>query len=72
MFGKPSLATRIAVGKVIGFVIGLIGFLSLPWFLPDAGWLIRVGILLWYTTLGGLIGVAGVFTWHPVLKLPLP
>ena len=72
MFGNPSLVTRIAVGKAIGFVIGLIGLLSLPWFLPDAGWLIRVGILLWYTTLGGLIGIAGVFTWHPVLKLPLP
>jgi hypothetical protein len=25
--------------------------------------------LLWYTTLGAIIGV---FTWHPVLKLPLP
>ncbi len=41
-------------------------------FLPEAGWLIRWGILLWYTTLGAIIAVFGVFTWHPVLKLPMP
>lgn len=72
MFGKPSLITRIAVGKLIGFVFGLAGFLLLPLFLPEAGWLIRWGILLWYTTIGAIIGVFGVFTWHPVLKLPFP
>lgn len=72
MFGNPSLVTRIAVGKATGFVVGLVGLLAVPWFLPDAGWLIRTGILLWYTTLGGLIGIAGVFTWHPVLRLSLP
>ena len=72
MFGNPSLVTRIAIGKAIGFLVGLVGFIALPWFLPEAGWLIRWGVLLWYTTLGGLIGIAGVFTWHPALKLPLP
>ena len=72
MFGHPSLVTRIAIGKAIGFVIGLAGFVTLPFFLPDADWLIRWGILLWYTTLGAIIGMFGVFTWHPVLKLPLP
>jgi hypothetical protein len=39
---------------------------------PEADWLIRWGILLWYTTLGAIIGVFGVFTWHPILKLPMP
>ncbi len=72
MFGKPSLVTRIAIGKGIGFLVGLIGFISLPFFLPEAGWLIRWGILLWYTTLGAIIGVLGVFTYHPVLTLPMP
>ena len=72
MFERPSLITRIAVGKTIGFVIGLIGFFTLPYFAPEAGWLIRWGILLWYTTLGALIGVFGVFNWHPILKLPMP
>ncbi|MBT5219555.1 MAG: hypothetical protein HOI35_04825 [Woeseia sp.] len=28
--------------------------------------------MLWYTTFGAIIGVFGVFTWHPILKLPMP
>lgn len=72
MFGNPSLMTRIAIGKAIGFLFGLAGFILLPYFLEDAGWLLRWGILLWYTTVGAIIGVFGVFTYHPVLKLPFP
>jgi len=72
MFGNPSLMTRIAVGKGIGFTFGIIGFVLLPYFLPDAGWMVRWGILLWYTTFGAIIGVFGVFTYHPILHLPLP
>lgn len=72
MFGKPSLITRIAVGKGIGFLFGLAGFILLPYFLPQVDILLRWGVLLWYTTLGAIIGVFGVFTYHPILKLPLP
>ncbi len=72
MFEKPSLIARIAIGKGVGFVVGLAGFLLLPYFVPEADWLIRWGILLWYTTLGALIGVFGVFDYHPILKLPMP
>ncbi len=43
-------------------MIGLAGFILLPFFLPEAGWLIRWGILLWYTTVGAIIGVFGVYT----------
>jgi hypothetical protein len=64
--------TRIAVGKMIGFVIGLAGFILLPHFLPDADWLIRWGILLWYTTVGAIIGMFGVVVYHPILKMPFP
>ena len=72
MFEKPSLVTRIAIGKGVGFAVGLAGFLLLPVLVPEAGWLIRWGVLLWYTTLGAIIGVFGVLTTLPVLKLPLP
>ena len=72
MFGNPSLMSRIAVGKSIGFMIGLIGMLSLPAIYPEADWLLRWGILFWYTTFGAIIGVFGVFTYHPILKLPFP
>lgn len=72
MFGNPSLMTRIVIGKAAGFVIGLIGFIALPYFAPESGLMLRWGILLWYTTIGAVIGVFGVFNWHPILKLPLP
>ncbi|MEE8371193.1 MAG: hypothetical protein V3R73_03525 [Sphingomonadales bacterium] len=72
MFGKPSLITRIAVGKLVGFLFGLAGLIMLPYFLPEAGWMLRIAVLLWYTTLGAIIGVFGVITWHPMLKMPMP
>lgn len=72
MFGNPSLMTRIAVGKTIGLIIGLIAFFSLPHFLPEADSMLRWGLLLWYITFGAIIGVIGVFTYHPVLKMPMP
>lgn len=72
MFSNPSLMTRIGVGKLVGFVIGLAGFIVLPWIWPEADMLIRWGILLWYTTFGAIIGVFGAFTRHPILKLPMP
>ena len=68
----PSLVARIAVGKALGALVGLAGFLTFPYFMADVGWLVRFGILFWYTTLGGIIGLAGVFTWHPALKVRLP
>ena len=71
MTDHPSLLTRIAVGKAIGFGFGLVGYLTLPMLLPDADPYLRWGILLWYGTMGAMIGVVGVITWHPLLNLPL-
>ena len=70
MFEKPSLFRRIAIGKSIGFIFGLASLILLPFFLPEASWQLRFGLLLWYTTLGGIIGVFGVLTYHPIMKLP--
>lgn len=72
MFGNPSLMTRIAIGKGLGLLVGILGFVLLPTFLPDADLMLRWGILLWYATFGAIIGVFGVFDFHPILKLPLP
>jgi hypothetical protein len=72
MLEPSSLMTRIIIGKGIGFAIGLLGFTLLPFLLQEPDWLLRWGILLWYTTVGAVIGVFGVFTWHPILKLPMP
>ncbi len=72
MSQNPSLVMRIAIGKMVGFLFGLMGFMSLPYFVPEAGLMLRWGMLLWYTTLGAIVGVFGVITFHPVLKLPMP
>ncbi len=72
MFENPSLLTRIIIGKSIGFLIGLCGFISLPYVMPEAGMMLRFGILFWYTTLGLIIAIFGVFNWHPILKIPMP
>ena len=72
IFAKPSLISRIAVGKGIGLLFGLIGFAALSLVEPQADTMFQWGILLWYPTVGAFIGVFGVFTWHPVLSLPMP
>jgi hypothetical protein len=72
MPADPSLVTRIAVGKAVGLGFGLAIFLMQPYFVPDADPMLRWGLLLWYLTLGALIGVAGVLDRHPALDLPFP
>lgn len=72
LFGKPSLFTRIAVGKAVGFAFGLLGLFVIPLFWPEAPWSLRIGVLFWYTTVGAFIGVMGVVNWHPVLHMPMP
>lgn len=72
MFEAPSLMKRIAIGKAIGFLFGLAGFIFLPALMPDVEPTLRWGILLWYPTMGAVIGAFGVFSRHPILKLPMP
>jgi hypothetical protein len=72
MFENPSLVTRIAIGKSIGFGLGLIALFVIPLLWPDSSWMERIAFLFWYTTVGAFIGMVGVFTWHPVLRLPMP
>ena len=72
MADNPSMTMRIIIGKSLGFAIGLISFFSLPSFYPEASLTLRWGFLLWYTTMGLVVGLIGVITWHPVLKIPMP
>jgi hypothetical protein len=66
---KPSITLRIMIGKLIGFGIGLIGFILLPLFAPGVSLMFRFAILFWYTTFGALIGLFGVLNYHPVFKI---
>lgn len=70
--GYPSLLTRVAIGKSVGLCFGLIGFFMAPQFHPEIEMYTRVGILLWYPTMGAFVGLFGVMNWHPILQLPLP
>ena len=72
MFANPSLTTRIAIGKGLGALFGIAGFIYLTVYPVGDDGLLRWGILLWYTTLGAIVGMFGVYTWHPILKLPMP
>lgn len=69
---RKALVYRIGAGKAIGLVFGLLGFFAMPYFLSDPELTLRWGILLWYTTLGAVVGVFGVFSYHPVLNMPMP
>lgn len=70
--GNPSLLTRIAVAKGVGLAIGAVICVMAPVIDPELDTLTRLGILLWYPTMGALIGLFGVMNWHPILQLPLP
>ena len=72
MFENPSLITRIAIGKAIGFALGLIGLIVIQTLWPDSSWMERLAFLFWYSTMGAFIGVFGVLDWHPILRLPMP
>jgi len=39
MFKNPSLVTRIAVGKLVGMALGLVGLMAIPYLWPDLGWI---------------------------------
>ena len=62
---------RIVWGKSIGFGVGLVGFLSIPYVFPDASMMLRVGVLVWYTLVGAMVAVTGVVDRHPLCSFRL-
>ncbi|WP_144211037.1 hypothetical protein [Shewanella donghaensis] len=72
MFTHPSLLTRIAIGKLLGLVFGVLCFWIVSWLAPETSSLFLWGLLLWYITFGAIIGLVGVFDYHPMLKISLP
>ena len=71
MFSRPSLVIRIAVGKMAGLAFGLAAFFTIPALAPGTPEMFRWGVMLWYLSLGAFIGVAGVISRHPVLKMEM-
>ena len=63
---------RVGIAKMIGLIIGLAAFLIMPSIWPSESMWLRVGILMWYTTFGAMIGVLGLFDKHPLFKFRMP
>lgn len=69
---KPSLTARIATGKFVGFALGIVGFILIPFAMPSAPYIFKWAILLWYPTLAAIIAIFCIYDTHPVLKIKLP
>jgi hypothetical protein len=62
---------RIGSAKMVGLVVGLIAFFMIPVLWPEGSMWLRVGVLLWYTTVGAVIGVFGLISHHPMFGFRL-
>ncbi len=67
-----SLTKRLVIGKGIGFVVGGLGFFIMPMLWADVPTSLQWGIWAWYITFGAFIALVGIYTEHPILKIPMP
>ena len=72
LYDNPSLFNRLAAGKLVGLIVGLVFFLTIPLVWPSAELMLRWGVLLWYPLVGAVIGLVGIYRRDPVLQLPMP
>ena len=69
---KPSLTLRIGIGKLVGLIIGMLGVGLISVIGVPLSWAFGWGFVLWYATIGAIVGIYGVYSHHPILKFPLP
>lgn len=69
---NPSLASRIAFGKIIGLGIGVSIFFTLPILQSDIDLALRYGMLGWYVIFGAVIAFVGIYTKYPIFNWPIP
>ena len=68
-FSKPSITLRIGYGKILGLVVGIIAYFALTKLAPETDFAFRFGFLIWYLTLGAVVGLMGIFTNNPLFNL---
>lgn len=66
------LIKRVGTAKSVGFVIGLLAFFMIPVIWPGETMWLRFGVMMWYTIMGAMIGLLGIFNYHPLLKIRMP
>ena len=67
---KSKLANRVAMWKLIGFVIWLIGLFLLPSVFPETDMQFWVAVLFWYTTIWAFVWIMWVMDKHPLFPMP--
>lgn len=72
MFNIHSITGRIAIGKTIGFLVGLLIMLILPIVDIPVLSMFGLGTLLMFTMMGAVTGFMGVFDRHPMLEFKMP
>lgn len=69
---KHSVTNRIIIGKLIGFVAGVLTWLILSLMGATLDLKFGLGLVLFYILTGAIIGFMGMFERHPVLKFKTP
>jgi hypothetical protein len=72
MFKLHSVTGRIAIGKVIGLIVGIIVMLFLPAFDMEMASMFGLGTLLMFVLMGAMTGFMGQFDRHPAFEFKMP
>jgi len=67
MFNINSLTGRLAIGKMIGLIVGVVVIALLPTFGFPLFSAFGLGALIMFVLMGILIGFIGIFDTHPLL-----
>jgi hypothetical protein len=71
MFQLHSVTGRIAIGKGIGLIVGIVSMTFLPSFGFSVFSMFGFGTLLVFVLMGAMIGFMGQFDRHPVLDFKM-
>ncbi|HEY5713994.1 MAG TPA: hypothetical protein VIT68_01455 [Candidatus Gracilibacteria bacterium] len=72
MIHRHSVAGRVAVGKIIGLLVGLLIFFGAPSMGLELSTRFALGLILFYVMLGAFVGLMGVMDHHPIFKFKMP
>lgn len=67
-----SVTGRVAIGKIIGLVVGLIVMLALPAFDMPIFSMFGLGTLLMFVFMGVVTGFIGLYDRHPIFSFKMP
>ncbi len=72
MVEESVLFKRIAVGKTLGGLVGLLGFGLLSAFESPVSFSFKLGIVFWYVLLGALVSLQASVDFGRVIRFSIP